>query len=271
MFDPLLKELYAVPILPEIEPQHCALYQAAVEGGRDPFALSKVGDSNSAAAGYLTPIGEGKYELGPYDYLQESIDAFGASMAVPSVATRVGMNSGAVFDPMWSSQAVCEAGETPLSCEYRRTNPAVAVIMFGANDVRILNSEGYEMQLRRVIETTLDAHILPLIVSFSTNPETENYYQALVFNQITLHLSQEYDVPYVNFWSAGRNLLNGGVGEDNVHLTDPGASFRLGSNESRYGMTLHNLMVLNTLDRMVQACGLTEAASASEATQEKGE
>ena len=268
VFDPLLKELYAVPILPEIDEQVCALYQGAVEAGREPFVISKVGDSNSAAAGYLTPIGQGKVELGPYDYLQNAVDVFGPSMAIESAATRVGMSSSAIFDPMWSNRSVCEAGETPLACEYRRTNPAVAVIMFGANDVRILNSEGYETQLRRVIEETLAADILPLVVSFSTNPQIDNYYQTLVFNQITLHLAQEYEVPYINFWSAGRILINGGVGPDNVHLTDPGASFRLGSNESRFGMTLHNLMVLNTLDQLLHACGDVMSTATPEATQE---
>ncbi len=268
VFDPLLKELYGVPILPEIDEDVCALYQTAVEAGREPFVISKVGDSNSAAAGYLTPIGQGKVELGPYDYLTDAVDAFGPSMAIESAATRVGMSSTAIFDPMWSNREVCEAGETPLACEYRRTNPAIAVIMFGANDVRILNSEGYEAQLRRVIEATLDADILPLIISFSTNPQVDNYYQTLVFNQITLHLAQEYEVPYVNFWSAGRNLLNGGVGPDNVHLTDPGASFRLGSNESRYGMTLHNLMVLNTLDQLLQKCTDDMLVPTPEVTQE---
>jgi uncharacterized protein YraI len=252
--DPLLKELYAVPILPEVDEEVCTLYKGAVAAARAPYVISKVGDSNSAAVGYLTPIGEGKVELGPYDYLQNTVDAFGPSMAITSAATRVGMNSSAVFDPMWSDREVCNAGETPLSCEYSRTNPAIAVIMFGANDVKILNSEGYEAQLRRVIETTLEANILPLVISFTANPQTDNYYQALVFNQIALHLAQEYDVPFINFWSAGRNLLHGGVGEDDVHLTNPGASFRLGSNESRYGVTLHNLMVLNTLDQLIETC-----------------
>jgi hypothetical protein len=256
VFDPLLKELYAVPILPEIDEAVCTLYEGAVEVGHAPFVISKVGDSNSAAVAYLTPIGEGKYELGAYDYLQNTVDAFGASMAITSAATRVGMNSSAVFDPMWSDREVCTAGETPLACEYRRTNPAIAVIMFGANDLKILNTEGYEAQLRKVIETTLDADILPVVISFSANPQADDYYQALVFNQIALHLSQEFGVPFVNFWSAARNLLHGGVGEDNVHLTNPGASFRLGENESRYGVTLHNLMVLNTLDQIIETCDI---------------
>jgi hypothetical protein len=268
VFDPLLKELYDVPVLPEIDDEVCALYEGAVEAGHAPYVISKIGDSNSAAVGYLTPIGEGKYELGPYDYLQNTVDAFGESMAITSAATRVGMNSSAVFDPMWSDRVVCTAGETPLSCEYNRTNPAIAVIMFGANDVKILNQEGYETQLRKVIETTLEAEIVPLVVSFSVNPQTDDAYQALVFNQIALHLAQEYNVPFVNFWSAGRNLLHGGVGEDNIHLTDPGASFRLGSNESRFGVTLHNLIVLNTLDQMMETCDVDAIEPTPEITPE---
>jgi hypothetical protein len=268
VFDPLLKELYGMPVLPEIDEDVCRLYEGAVDAGHAPYVISKVGDSNSAAVGYLTPIGEGNYELGAYDYLQNTIDAFGPSLVLTSAATRVGMNSSAVFDPMWSDQERCQAGETPLSCEYRLTNPAIAVIMFGANDLKILNTEGYETQLRKVIETTLDAEIVPLMVSFSVNPQTDNAYQALVFNQIALHLSQEYHVPFLNFWSAGRNLLHGGVGEDNIHLTDPGASFRLGTNESRFGVTLHNLMVLNTLDQLIETCDVEEIAPTPEVTPE---
>lgn len=231
--------LYNIPILSEIHPEMCEIYGRT----ENPGVISKVGDSNSVSERYLAPI----EETGPYDFLAETADYFNGSLGSTSAAARVGMNSASVFDPMWSNRSLCEDGETPLACEYRRAEPAVAVIMFGANDTRALNAEDYETSMRQLIEETLDTGIIPVLVTFTTNPELGDF-QAVRFNEITASLAGEYHVPLINFWAAARALPRAGLGEDNVHLTQSGNQFTLGHDESFYGLPLHNLLVLHVLN-----------------------
>jgi hypothetical protein len=248
------KALYAVPILPTIHRDMCAVYEAGQAARNQAGVVSKIGDSNSASASYLTPIAEGRYDLGPYAFLEPAVDLFGASFASVPVAARVGMNSMAVFDPFWADKVRCDTGESPLACEYRLSQPAAAVIMFGVNDTRVLNSQEYRAQITRLIEESLDTHVIPLLVAFSTNPTEWDYGGTLRFNLAMIEAAREYNVPVINFWSAAQALYRAGVGDDNIHLTQSGASFRVGSAESYYGLPLHNLLVLHALDALRTTC-----------------
>ncbi len=254
VIDPLEAELYAIPVLPDISPQMCQLYGAGVWGGRQLDVVTKVGDSNSASSVYLSPIGTGNYDLGAYDELQASVDYYGASLANTSQAAQVGMNSAAVFDPFWASPIQCNANESPLACELRLSTAGVAVIMFGINDTTALNRAEYEQQMRELLTATLAVRSLPIVVAFTSPPDYEKRNQVIHFNLISAQLAQEYDVPFINFWSAAQGLFNAGVGADGIHLTVSGGAFNLNGDESRFGMTLHNLLVLRVLDDLRRTC-----------------
>ena len=166
IIDESLTDLYTAPIIPEIRPQMCEVLSRGMEAGNHADVISKVGDSNSVARMYLSPLGRNEYDLGPYDFLQATVDYYNESFAIESAAARVGMNAASVFDPFWSSRNVCEDGESPLVCEFRRTQPSVAVIMFGINDTKVLNTESYETQTQRIIEETLEHGIIPMLIFF---------------------------------------------------------------------------------------------------------
>lgn len=248
--------LLDVPLLPQsIAPEVCALYREGVALGHNPYGVTKVGDSNSAADTYLEPLAAGRYELGAHAYLLPTVELFAPHISLESKATRVGMNAMSVFDPFWSSSQ-CETGETPLACEYRLNAPSFAVIMFGINDTRALNSEQYAAQIEQLVSETLDAKIVPVLVLFTASPDDPQAHQVERFNRITAEIAAEYDVPLVNLWAAARELTNGGVGSDNVHLTAPGGAIKLGDSVSSFGLSLHHLLVLNTLDMLRTTCGI---------------
>lgn len=248
------KALYSVPLLPRIHPEMCEVYARAQEDGRVGGVISKVGDSNSASESYLTPISQGRYELGPYTFLTDTVNYFGASMGSQTVAARVGMNSMAVFDPFWANKAVCEQGESPIACEYRLRQPTIAVIMFGVNDTRVLNTADYQAQIEQLIEDSLAADVIPLLVTFTTNPSEWDYGSTLRFNLAMVEAAEAYNVPVINFWAAAQALYRAGVGDDNIHLTQSGGTLRLGRAESYYGLPLHNLLVLHALDSLRTTC-----------------
>lgn len=248
--DPDIVRLYDAPVIPTLSEAMLEVYADGLEMGNHPDVVVKVGDSNTANPRYLEPIAAGEYDLGPYDHLQDVVDYYGASFGDPDLATRVGLNAFSVFDALWSNQELCEPDEAPLHCEYRVSQPSIALIMFGQNDTRALNTEQWEAQMRRVVEDTLDAGVIPVLITFSSDDDGDVWFQAVRFNLILLDLAEEYEVPLVNFWSAARVLPNRGIGDDNAHLTGGGDVMQFTGRESRDGVPLLNLTVLYALDEM---------------------
>ena len=139
-----------------------------------------------------------------------------------------------------------------LECEYRNSQPAISLIYSGRNDLKVLNTTQDEEQLRLIVETTLRRGIIPVLSTFSSNPDLDTWFQAVRFNLIILDVAEAYDIPVINLWSAARALPRYGIGDDNIHLTSAGASVKFGSNEFPLLISLQNLIVLHTLDAIRQ-------------------
>jgi len=232
------------------------IFARGQELGRDPQAVVKMGDCNSISHFFLSPLSAevSSYELGPYAHLQTTIDYFDESLDRESVAADVGFNAFSVLSSFWADDEVCDPNESPLACEYRIQNPAVAVIMFGTNDLYALNTEDYETAIRTIVEASIDEGVIPVLSTFPNNPEiSDQAYNALRFNAIIVELASEYDIPLMNFWKMSQSLPDHGIAADNAHLTVSGAtvSFANGG-EMRWGFTARNLLTLHTLDELRQ-------------------
>jgi hypothetical protein len=249
-----LQRLMAVPVIPTIDPAMAAVIQAGRQMGNDHQGVSKVGDSLIANEMYLQPLGADQIELGAYRYLLPAVDWFRQSAAQSSVAARVGLTSLVIFDPFWADKALCQPGETPLACEYRLKRPAVALISFGANDVRHVDEVTYAGQLRRIVDESMAAGVLPVLFTFSYSSEAEFWPQAVNLNLAVIEVAAEKQVPVVNLWLAARILPDYGLDVDQTHLKNSGFNFIkfTGGNEAFYGVTLQNLLALRTLDAVRQ-------------------
>lgn len=246
--------LNSVPMVINTNGRAHEIFAKGQELGRNPHAVAKMGDCNSISQFFLTPLSTAanNYELGPYTHLQPTIDFFDESLGRESIAADVGFNAFSVLSSFWADDEVCNANESPLACEFRIQNPAVAVIMFGTNDLYALNTEDYEVALRTIIETSIDKGVIPVLSTFPNNPDiSDQAYNALRFNAIIVELAIEYDIPLMNFWKMSQSLPNYGIAEDNAHLTVSGAtiSFEHGA-EIRWGFTARNLLTLHTLDEL---------------------
>ena len=245
--------LYDTPIIPSLSEAMIEVYERGLRLGNLPNVVSKIGDSNSANGRYLKPIANGFYNLGAYDHLQDLIDWYGDSFANVNIAARIGLNAASVFDPVWSHGTHCKPDEAPLHCEYRYNKPSIALVMFGQNDTRVLNSDTFDEQMRLIVETSLELGVIPVLINFSSNDSPENqtlYWQTVRFNIILLNIAEEYNAPLVNFWSAARILPARGIGPDNAHLTGGADSVNFLGTESRQGVPLLNLITLTTLDQI---------------------
>ncbi len=64
-----------------------------------------------------------------------------------------------------------------------------------------------------------------------------------------VNLGREFGVPVINLWQAARGLPHSGVENDLLHLSyGSSGALLFGNEETQYGLTLWNLLALQTLD-----------------------
>ncbi|MCK6579662.1 MAG: GDSL-type esterase/lipase family protein [Anaerolineae bacterium] len=249
---PALRALYSAPIISPVSEAMRVVYQRGLEMRNYSHVVTKIGDSVSADPLYLTLMSRPGAALGPYDYLQDSLDYFGASTQVESVAARIGLNTYALFDAGWASPDTCQQGETPLECELRRKQPSVALIMFGGNDVKHINEVAYDQQMRRLVEETLAKGVIPVLSTFSANPNDPNWWKAVEFNNKVIQIAADYQLPLINLWLASRPLDGFGLEQDGIHMNHWGTdTLRFDNGFPAFsGANLRNLLALRMLDEI---------------------
>ena len=245
-------KLYAVPTISEVSQAMLGVYRYGQALGNHSDVVTKVGDSVSANPLYLNPMSRADYDLGPYDFLEDTVRFFGPSLATGSVASRIGLTTYVVFDPLWADKEKCEPGESPLDCEYRLKQPAIAMIMFGPNDVRHMTDAQFAIQIRQIVDQSLKRGIIPVLSTFSVHPDDELWWQAINCNLRLTEIAAEYEVPLINLWAAARILPDYGLDADGIHMANSGfenIKFSTG-HEAWYGTSLQNLLSIAMLDEL---------------------
>lgn len=251
-------DLRAYPVLPVISAHARQIYRQALAQGSNPRAFIKVGDCMTANPYFLVPLGAQDYALGPFADLQPVIDYFLANDPEPfsrsSQAAAGGFNAASVLDSLWANPAFCQPGETPLACEVRLMRPAIALIMFGTNDVFYLNEAQFDYFLRAIVVETIRQAALPVLSTFPHRPEFPE--KSVLYNQIVVQVALDYDIPLINLWAALEDLPNAGVDPDDpTHLSVPasGAVCHFVDDNLQAGFTMRNLVTLQTLEALLAA------------------
>jgi hypothetical protein len=237
----------SAPVLPDVSQTMHEVYEHGQLLGNDPHAFSKIGDSETFTSWFLAPFDRHPptYDLGPYSELQAVIDVFQGSFARQSLAARQGFNAASVFAPLWADPTQCEPGETPLACEFRLHRPSFVFILLGTNDY--LHLDGFEGQMRKIIEFSLGEGVVPIIGLKADNLEGDHS-----INRTLYHLAVEYQLPLWNFWRAVQGLPSNGLDEDHAHLTF-GANEFGNPDAMRRAWPVRNLTALQSLDRVWRA------------------
>ncbi|MCS6835505.1 MAG: GDSL-type esterase/lipase family protein [Anaerolineae bacterium] len=238
------------------------IHRQGRELGARPNIFSKVGDSITAAPQNLNPIGRGQYILGDYGYLQGAIDFFSGafardhdSFANGSLAAYPGWTTRSVLDASNSNPNLCLRDETPIACELRLVRPGFVLIMFGTNDMTLIDSNLYRNSLIEIAKLSIERGAVPVL---STIPPRTNYEGSLArteeFNTIIRQISIEMDIPLIDYYSAMLTLPNYGLEPDGVHPNSAylglrgAADFR--AKNLAYGYVMRNLLQLHALDRL---------------------
>ncbi len=239
------------------------IYAAGQRQGNHADVFAKVGDSITVSILMLNPIGDGFYSLGAYDALQAVIDYFSRretrngwnSFNETPIAAGIGWTTYRVLDPEANDPSVCLAGEVPLLCEYRVLKPAAAIIMFGTNDVGVLEADDYRANLNRIVELSEAQGVIPIL---STFPQREGYEERVqIFNGIVVEVAARRAVPLLDYGGAMLALGSSGFDLDGVHPSPPpngyegAADFR--AENLHYGYVIRNLTALQMLDAVWQS------------------
>jgi len=260
-----------IPILPVLTDHARAIFERgqARETPRDAHMFSKVGDSMTASPYFLVPFGAGEYDLGEFADLEAVVSYFGAQVDDAgntafnrvNYANALGFSTAAALDTTWAVADECEPNETPLGCEYRVSNAAFALIMFGTNDVMAFDATLFDYFMRLVILDTIAADVVPVLYTMPIRPEAPEL--SAVFNQIILKIAADYDLPVINLVVALEPLPNGGVDlDDTLHLTypePPGSVAEFTEENLGAGYTVRNLVTLQALAGLLTELELLEA------------
>jgi Bacterial SH3 domain len=218
--------------------------------GNQADVFSKVGDSNTDNPAFLTPFDQGNYSLGTYADLAPTISYFKGSFSRISSAAVGGFSTAKVLDPA-NDRGPCNAGETPLACEYRVNKPSVALILLGTGDQH--SWQGFEARYRTVIEYTIKQGIVPVLMTKADDLESKEDTAPVGFTNDTIRrLALEYDIPLLDLRQAVEPLPNLGCGPDGFHYNSPpdGQTTTFDSAHLTYGFNMRNLTALQALDAL---------------------
>jgi LysM repeat protein len=210
--------------------------------GNDPRAFSKVGDSTSASPFYLTRFDSGPYNLGPYLYLQETIDHYSGSFSRQSVANRVGMHAWTVTDPSWANKRICLANESPIACEIRLHRPMVILIRLGSNDTGVPSL--FDTSMRQAVQIAIQNGVIPVIGTKPDRFEGQNNANNAILRQI----AADFEIPLWELDVVAGTIPDRGLRDDNVHLTFYDSHDYTSAVAFQRGHAMQNLTALIALD-----------------------
>jgi hypothetical protein len=236
----------SMPIVPEISDRVVDIFRRGLDIGNNPRAFSKVGDCGSTPAWFLGNFDRNPkyYNLGEHDYLEPIIQEFYGSYARTSIAAKSGFNASSIFAPIWANRDYCHPGESPLACEFRLHQPMFAFITLGTND--IWHQEDFEPQMRKIIETSIENGVIPILSTKADNLEGDNSINATI-----AQLAVEYEIPLWNYWLAVQPLPNNGLQKDGAHLTWGPTKFD-DPQALQTAWTIRNLTALQVLNAVWQ-------------------
>jgi hypothetical protein len=272
----------APPVLPALDPATRASVRTIAARGRALGArdgsVAKVGDSITESRAFLHGYACGATDLGGRPGLQRLVARIRA-VRLPRSLARPGCGesnpfsresatgvSGWTADRALTPAAVpppgCRAGETPLACEYRLLRPALAVIMYGTNDLaRFGDTRRFRRDLTRIVRFSAGRGVVPILSTIPPRLDAPAYAgRVAAYNAVVVDVGRTERVPLVNYWRALSERLGPGRGlhPDGVHPdalggcapTGPCRGTDLTPAGLRHGYNVRNLVTLEALARV---------------------
>jgi hypothetical protein len=238
--------------------------------GNYPDVLSRMGDSITSSDLFLTPIGCGDYALAGHTELRSAIAYFGtrtdSSWRTSGWCGRVNsftrMSACAVSG--WSAiHALTLPGYCPdrsltaLRCELLLSRPAVALIMFGTNDLEHFSTFNFRGSMTTIVQECIAGGVIPVLSTIPHRYDSASRAALVIpFNQIIIDVATANQVPLWNYWLALEQpgMVNGGIGADGIHpnALNGSDSANFSAQGLRYGYNQRNFTALQVLEKIIR-------------------
>ena len=237
------EEWQSLPIYPILTERHREIYQNGIRAGNDPTYFAVIGDCQTMTGQFLGlyyNLDSNLFTENTENYLETIAFFREKSIKYNTPGNMDGANPAAHLLPGrpvdYIEAGVCFENESSLQCELRAYKPSIVFIRLGTHW-----TERDPIYLRQIVQTLLDANVLPIIATKVDNHEEDNS-----INQEIALIAQEYDIPLWNMWAAMQGLPDHGLDAESVggymHLSEAGKQIQ------RYS----GLQILDTVWRYVR-------------------
>ncbi len=257
------------PILPNLQPENVRqalrrIYDNGVSRGNRANVFAIIGDDLALQSGYLAPLadpglnndGSGLQPLIDW-YRQTDLGNGRNSFDRRSTAAQQGWLARDLLDPNRSDPSVCNPGETPIDCELRLVQPAVAVISVGYADMQNnTNPAEFRGYMEQIIRAVINQGVIPVVSTVQPYPPDPARVNAI--NTAIIEAARQVEtadntaVPVYNLWLDYTNLPNNGLEADNFTPTiaNSGAGNLNDNPVSRFGINARNRHVMDILNAL---------------------
>lgn len=201
------------PISTEIE-NHIIAVAGRAERSETVFA--KMGGSSVESRAYLHCLSRDRdLELGEFEALRPTIEHFRSTrvqgqtpFSRTSLAAQVG----------WSLRQGLTGRPSRIIQEARATNARWALAFWGGNDVQGRNPRRYSERLLTMIRQLEGRGVVPVLAATTPRGDDEDMDKwARRYNQVTRGIAEALSLPYIDFYTAIKDLPNQGLAGDGVH------------------------------------------------------
>jgi hypothetical protein len=254
---------------------------AAVASGARPNVVAKIGDSITATPAFLAQVTAADVEHGSHAALAGTLDYFSHTPVPPGGAIQPSEGAGTGPSPApdeeagqplvfsgsgggsswsraslaagdgWTVAEVLAGGEeSPLARELAALRPAVALVMFGTNDLTRDDVEAFETSLDDLLRSIEAARVLPVLSTIPARTDDPEFARRVPrFNAAVRALAALHRLPLIDYGAATAHLPDLGLSTDGIHpSTCPEGAGSFSEACLRYGSNLRNLLTLQALD-----------------------
>lgn len=240
----------------------------------------KVGDSISAGGGHMSQFlcqldlpdwtpemysWDFARDISAQEYMRPALEYF-LTLEVPSRVFEAGQEQ--YYSPFArdslatmvgaSAEWAVSGDPSPLAQEIEAMHPRYAIVMYGSNDVHGYGALAQKMDyIMRWFVPLIDNCISNGVIPIMTAPPLSGdlYAESITLGHLIRALSQDRQVPFLNYQHAMWSLPNHGLSGDDVHPTYAEYNQIAWFNPENldYGYNLRNLLSLEALHRMYES------------------
>ncbi len=238
---------------------------AALAPAKKGNVFSKIGDSNTVNASYLSCFAGAQVDLAG----RSSLDAVLAHFRAGRVGTTSPFDRTTLAATVgWSASAASAGTPSPLQQELDAASPRYATVMFGTNDVGFADPASFGRNLFSLVDTLTAQGVVPLITSVPPRDDSATA-DAWVprYNLVARGVAQARQVPFIDLHRELQGVTAHGLGPDGIHLNVFLSGGPRGCNLNPGPLDFgHNARNLGTLEALARAWAAVEQGAPADLT-----